>query len=131
MYSFNGTFLFKKGKFHNNQANRRAAALYAWTNSLVDIKNCTFVKNKVNDSTASVVFIFRATVRLSEHNYLMQNKGSLHFVYSDVSLSGSTQLSNNYGGAIVSVASAIVVEEQSSILISENRATDGGGIYLM
>ena len=96
------------------------------------IKHCTFVKNKVNDSTASVVFIFRATVRLSEHNYLTHNKGSLDFVYSDVSLSGSTQLSNNYGGAIVSVASAIiVVEEQSSILISENRATDGGGIYLM
>ena len=89
------------------------------------------MKNQVNDSTASVVFISRATVRLSEHNYLMQNKGSLHFVYSDVSLSGSTQLSNNYGGAIVSVASAFVVEEQSSILISENRATDGGGIYLM
>ena len=39
VYSFNGTFLFKKDEFHNNQANRRAAALYVWTNSLVDIKN--------------------------------------------------------------------------------------------
>ena len=122
---------FHGDTFNDNQADIQGAALYISSWVSTTIQCCYFKWNHVKHNKAAVVYASRTELHLRSNAWL-HNKGSaLHVVYAKVFFyNGATQFSSNRGGAIVSVASTITVEEDSRILIKKNRATNGGGIYL-
>ena len=125
------TLLFQGDTFNENQADIQGAALHILSLVPMTIQRCYFEWNHVKHSKAAVVYASRIKLYLKKNSWL-HNKGSaLYLVFAKVFFcNGTSQFSNNNGGAIVSVASTITVEEDSRILIKKNRATNGGGIYL-
>ena len=120
---------FHGDTFHDNQASKQGAAIYTQTIDSIKIQHCSFTWNRAKNGKGAVVHIAQAKLLFMNNSWL-HNNGFLYLLFSQVSFKGNTQFSSNYGGAIVSIVSKITVEEESEILISENRGTYGGGIHL-
>ena len=120
---------FHGDTFHDNQASKQGAAIYTLTIDSIKIQHCSFTWNRAKNGKGAVVHIAQAKLLFMNNSWL-HNNGFLYLLFSQVSFKGNTQFSSNYGGAIVSIVSKITVEEESEILISENRGTYGGGICL-
>ena len=144
-------------QYINNSANNNGGAIYVASGSDIKIIGDNFEENLAFEgaviyetespleisqsnitnnfaSSKGTVYMNNASFSFYEGVNFRNNQGSLYLFYTEVEFNGITTFLNNAGetgGAITAFLSQISINTNSTIIICNNTATNGGGMSLI
>ena len=120
------------GNHFSYNAAATAAAIFQEKGHL-NIFGSSFTNNQVDEHGDGIVYASNTVLVCSGHFNFLNNTGSLYAFNSQVHIEDVANFSNNAGqsgGAITSSQSIITFNKQSTVTITGNKATYGGGLAL-
>ena len=125
--------------FTHNKATLSGGVIHC-SDGTFNVDNSNFSLNEVFSQGGGVMYVFRCSVNITDSNF-DQNTGSLYTFNGNVMFSGYIRLksfteslhagkevTNQEGRAITSLQSTVIINGESTVRISYNRASHGGAI---
>ena len=129
VFTYLQSAVFYNDSFLYNSA-QKGAASYQQFMSPSNFTSCQFVNNTSLQSASGVVYISDSQLFISGECSFILNYGPLQIVSSKATVLGHVKMNNNTNGAISCSKSDFIVDTDSVLFVSQNKAEYGGGMFL-